>query len=80
MVLGYQVERISMALSKARFKLEAIDRNYFFVIEKNTRCVALVVDGMGKLGAFKGRTSRDLYVEKLFDVLGSIEICLIRMF
>lgn len=42
-------------------------------LRKLSRGVALVGAGMSKFGAFKGKTSRDLFVEAFIDMLASVD-------
>ena len=42
-------------------------------VKKLARGVALVGAGMSKFGAFKGKTSRDLFVEAFTEMLGSVD-------
>lgn len=42
-------------------------------LRKLSRGVALIGAGMSKFGAFKGKTSRDLFVEAFIDMLASVD-------
>jgi acetyl-CoA C-acetyltransferase len=42
-------------------------------VRKLARGVALVGAGMSKFGCFKGKTSRDLFVEAFVEMLGSVD-------